>query len=164
MNTIKNSFVEGPRSPLDQAPMSVNVFSDYTFRKGRLKGFSFGLGMQYRGRIVIGNRGGDTIVNPANPLTAIDDPTVDAFTPIYAKPRREVKMTLGYNLRLKNDLPVNFRLRIDNLLNTQAPYYNGTILRPRNNDYTSPARETVPGNLIVIRNPISFNLSAEVKL
>jgi hypothetical protein len=156
-------IVEGSRVPGDNQPMSINVFSDYTFRSGALKSFSIGLGMQYRGRIVIGSRAGDTIVNPANPLTAIDDPTVDQYTPVYAQARREVKMTLGYTLRLKDKRPVELRLRIDNLLNKQMPYYTGTVSRPRNNDYTSPARETVAGNVIVIRNPISFNFSGTVK-
>jgi hypothetical protein len=32
------------------------------------------------GRSVIGNRGADTMVNPANPATATDDPAVDACT------------------------------------------------------------------------------------
>lgn len=59
---------------------------------------------------------------------------------------------------------VNVRLRVENLLDDRSVLYSGTVLRPRNSDYTSPARESVPGNNIVIRNPISFYLSAEIKL
>jgi hypothetical protein len=165
MNAVKNNFGDPVHNAVTEGqPMSVNVFTDYTFKKGPLKDFSAGIGMQYRGRWVIGNRGSDTIVNPANPLTAIDNPNVDGTTPVYAKPFRDVTATLGYVLHLKNKRNVNLRLRVTNLLNTQTPVYSGTVLRPLKGDYTSPARETVPGNNLVIRNPVAFYFSAEIKL
>lgn len=164
LQTAILNFAEGPRSPLDQQPMSINVFSDYTFKTGLLKGFSFGAGMQYRGRRVLGNRGADTIVNPANPLAAIDDPAVDRYTPVYGAPYRQATVTAGYVFRLQEKRTVTVRLRVENALDDRSVLYSGTVLRPRNGDYTSPARETVPGNNIVIRNPISFYLSAEIKI
>jgi hypothetical protein len=163
MRAAQNNFVDGIRSPNDQNPYSVNVFTDFTFRKGALKGFSAGIGEQYRGRFIIGNRAGDTIVNPANPLTAIHDPSVSVYTPIYARPWRPVTATLGYNWKYRDKIPVTFRLRVSNLLNDQHPQYFNATQRPRNNDYTSPARITVPADF-ALPNPISFYLSTEVKL
>ncbi len=43
----------------------VKFFSDYTFQTGRLKGVRLGAGVQYRGKEYLGNRGADTIVDPA---------------------------------------------------------------------------------------------------
>src|SRR5260221_2976842 len=89
MNAVKNNFGDAVHNAVNEGqPMSINVFTDYTFRKGPLKDFSAGIGMQYRGKWVIGNRGGDTIVNPANPPTAIGNTNVDTTTPGYSAPLR----------------------------------------------------------------------------
>ncbi len=145
-------------------------FGDYTLQQGRLKGVRFGLGVQYRGREVIGNRGADTIVDPNNPARAIDDPTRDVNTPLFTpKGDYTVTTTLGYLLRL-NNRPIQLQLVINNLLNDRTVYWttstNGaatTALRPRNGDYRSPARETVPVGFGQ-KTPINFNLSASWRM
>jgi hypothetical protein len=165
-NTLQNNirgFGDGTRSATDQNPLSVNVFTDYTFKSGFLNGFSAGIGMNYRGARVIGNKASDTIVNPANPATAISDPAGGVTIAVYGRPIRTAVGTLGYVLHLKDKRSVNFRLRVDNLLNDQSPIYVNTALRPRNNDYTSPARQNGPNNY-VLPNPISFNFSVEFKI
>ncbi len=145
-------------------------FGDYTVQGGKLKGVRLGAGVQYRGREIIGNKGADTIVDPANPARAIDDPTRDVNTPLYTpKGDYTVTATLGYLWRLGNR-PVQLQLVINNLLNDRTVYWtsstNGTAttaLRPRDGDYRSPARETVPvgfGQKV----PINFNLSASWRM
>lgn len=57
---------------------------------------------------------------------------------------------------------------INNLLNDRGPMYSSNsftnfALRPKNNDYTSPARETVP-IAFALKAPISYNLTLTWKL
>jgi outer membrane receptor protein involved in Fe transport len=141
-------------------------FGDYTVQEGKFKGIRMGAGLQYRGREIIGNRGADTIVDPNNPARAIDDPNRSINTPLYTpKGDYTVTATFGYPLRLRNR-NVQLQLVINNLLNDRSVYWttstNGaatTALRPRDGNYSSPARETVPVGFGQ-KTPISFNLSA----
>jgi outer membrane receptor protein involved in Fe transport len=146
------------------------VFGDYTFQSGRMKGVRLGLGVLYRGRERIGNRGADTIVDPNNPARAIDDPTRDVNTPLMT-PRGDytVTATIGYLWRLDRH-NVRIQLVINNLLNDRSLFWttstNGaavTALRPRDGNYKSPARETVPV-AFGLKDPISFNLSASWRM
>jgi outer membrane receptor protein involved in Fe transport len=146
------------------------IFGDYTFQEGRMKGVRLGLGAQYRGRDRIGNRGADTIVDPNNPTRAIDDPTRDVTTPLMT-PHGDttVTATLGYLWRFSNH-NVQLQLVINNLLNDRSLIWtvqtNGaatTALRPRDGNYNSPARETVPV-AYGMKTPINFNLSASWRL
>jgi outer membrane receptor for ferric coprogen and ferric-rhodotorulic acid len=146
------------------------LFTDYTVQTGKMKGLRLGAGVQYRGREILGNRGADTIVDPANPTRAIDDPTRDVNTPLYSpKGDYTVTTTLGYLLRLANR-PVQLQLVINNLLNDRSVYWttstNGTAttaFRPRDGNYASPARETVPVGFGQ-KTPINFNLSASWRM
>jgi hypothetical protein len=70
--------------------------------------------------------------------------------------------TLGYSFQLF-ERPVQANLVVNNLLNNRSVTYLGTVLRPRDGDYTSPARETVP-NGFSLRQPINFNLTFTVRL
>jgi outer membrane receptor protein involved in Fe transport len=144
-------------------------FGDYTVQSGKFKGVRFGAGVQYRGREVMGNRGADTIVDPNNPSRAIDDPTRDINTLIFTKPDTTVTATFGYLWRF-SDHNVQLQLVINNLLNDRSPYWttstNGaatSALRPRDGNYASPARETVPVGFGQ-KTPISFNLSASWRM
>jgi hypothetical protein len=145
-------------------------FGDYTVQGGKFKGVRLGAGVQYRGREVIGNRGADTIVDPTNPARAIDDPTRDVNTPLYTpKGDYTVTTTFGYMWRLWNH-NVQLQLVINNLLNDRTVYWttstNGaatTALRPRDGNYNSPARETVPVGFGQ-KTPINFNLSASWRM
>ena len=120
--------------------------------------------MQYRGKQIIGYRASDTIVNPANPATAIDDPNVDAYTPVYSPASYyTVVATLGYTLRLEKKREVRFDVRINNLLNAQGPVFSGsTALRPKGGDLNTPARETI-ANVYAYKAPASLNVTTTLK-
>ncbi|MDP3071679.1 MAG: TonB-dependent receptor plug domain-containing protein [Opitutaceae bacterium] len=146
-----------------------NLATDYRFQSGRLKGLRVGAGLNYRGGQVVGYRGSDTIVNPANPATAIDDPSVDAGTSVYAPSYYRGVASLSYSFKLKEGRSLQLDLNIDNLFNRRAPIYgssggvvgtSATNLRPRT-DISSPARVTVPGNLSYLI-PRNYTLSAKL--
>ena len=142
-----------------QDTKSANLFTDYTLGTGRLKGLRLGAGARYRGRTVIGNRGADTIVNPANPAAAVDDPRVDAFTPVYAPGYWLATATLGYNWVVTKKYQVRLNLSIDNLLDDDKVRYTSTILRPPGGDVTNPSRVTTYNNYWY-QAPRSYTLSA----
>ncbi len=159
-NNLNTARTTGANQPL------YKIFSDYTFQQGKIKGLRLGLGAQYRGREVIGNRGADTIVDPANPARAIKDPTRSINTLLYTpKGDYTVTSTLGYLWKI-NKHDIQLQLVINNLLNDRSIYWttstNGaatTAQRPRDGNYASPARETVPVGF-GLKQPINFNLSA----
>lgn len=164
---FRQNVVTGKRRAQDQ-PL-LNLFADYTLQTGRLKGLRGGLGVRWRDKQIIGSRGADTIANPANPAQAIDDPKVDAYTPVYTpNDYYIVTGTLNYAWRFKNRREVQANLVINNLLNDRGPQYSSiaqtaSALRPKNNDYTSPARETVPLTF-ALKQPISYNLQLTLKM
>lgn len=162
LTALRRSIIDGRRLTQDQP--SLNVFTDYTLGVTRLKGLRLGGGVQYRGKQIIGNRGADTIVNPANPLASIDDPAVDAYTPVYSPASyHTVVATLGYSLRLEKRRELRFDLRVNNVLNDQGPIYSvSTALRPKGGDLTTPARETV-ANVYAYKQPVSFNLTSSLR-
>jgi hypothetical protein len=165
-NTIyqfRNGLLTG--KVLNQDQPLVKLFADYTFQTTALKGFRVGLGARYYGRRIIGDRANDTIRNPANPATAINDPDRSAYTLVYTpKAQTSVVGTFGYSWKMR-DRPVQAQLVINNLLNQRSVTYVGTALRPRDGDYTSPAREAVPESYSLrLAQPINYTLSLTVKL
>lgn len=120
-----------------------NVFTDYTIQGGPLKNVRFGAGVNYRGREVIGFRGADTIRNPSSPNAAIDDPSVDAFTPVYRPSYYTATAMLGYSRKIY-ERPVRFDLRIENLFDEDKPLYYSTVQRPPNGDLSNPGRIATP--------------------
>lgn len=155
---IKNFL---PDMQLAQYQKIVNVFTDYTFQDGRLKGLRLGLGANVRGRSVIGYRGSDSIASGAT--TASDNPNIDAHNTVWAPGYYTMTATVGYRWRFKHGRELNFNLRISNLLNDRTVLYTGTVLRPANGDYTSPARVTYPG-AYAYQMPISYYFTTTVKL
>ena len=173
-NTIQTSvipnLVTGAQKLAGATDYTSNLGTDYTFREGKLKGLSAGFGVHYRGKMVVGYRGADTIVNPANPTTAIDDPSVDAYTPVYSKPHTTADARFGYSWKLANRHTLAVNLNIQNLLNNTTPIYfvnlpggqtTNTILRNRNADVTSPAVYTVPAGFSY-RTPINWTLTTRL--
>ena len=164
---FRQNIIDGKR--LNQDQPIVNVFGDYSFQTGRLKGLRAGAGVRYRGKQIIGTRGSDTIADPSNPTRAIDDPKVNAYTAVYTpNDYYVVTGTLGYSWRFRNRRELQANLVINNLLNDRGPQYSSisqtaSALRPKNNDYTSPARETVPISF-ALKQPISYNLQLTLKL
>lgn len=129
-----------------------NLFTDYTFREGALKNLRLGLGVNYRGKEIIGYRGGDTI--RTGPTTAIDDPDVDATTPVYRDPYTLWTGVIGYSFDLNKRIRVKLDLRVSNLLNEDMLLYYSTAQRPPGGDITNPARVATPFqfSFIVPRN------------
>lgn len=156
--------------------LSGNLATDYRFSSGKLNGLRVGLAVNYRGPQVIGTRVSDTIVDPANPLRAIDDPTVGPDSYIYSENYFKTTATLAYTLRLKETrryLPksIQFNLTIDNLFDYNKAMYgyapsnvnttDSIFLAPRNNDISQSSRVTIPGNVSYMM-PRNFMLSARM--
>jgi len=139
---------------------TANIYTDYKFSKGMLKNLRVGGGVQFRSKIRLGNRGSDTIVNPANPTQAIDDPSVDANTPVYMDAWHIISATVGYEMKLRHNLRLGLSLNVSNLLNRTDPIYTGTGLRPLNGDINSPARVT--SRVGYNPDPRTFRLTARL--
>jgi hypothetical protein len=137
---------------------TANAYTDYRFSRGKLSGLRLGYGMQFRGPQVIGYRGADTMVNPANRATAIDDPNVDAYTVVWQKAYFLGTATIGYPVKIARH-KIDFNLSITNLFNYDTPLYNSIGLRAREGDLTSPARVSYP-RYFSYTTPRSFRLSA----
>lgn len=145
----------------DQPKFTSNIFTDYRFTRGPLKNLRVGGGVQFIGRTAIGNRGGDTIVNPADSTKAIDDPAVSIATRIYRPSYYTATFTSGYHFKLNNGLPVDLHFRIGNVLGNDDLIYVGAGLRAPNGDITRPDRTTVPTTFVYLQ-PRSYSLSATV--
>lgn len=138
---------------------TANLFTDYTFRTDWLRGLRVGGGINYRGRTVIGYRGSDTIVDPSNPNVAIDDPSVDALTPVYTRAYALATLTVGYRLKLEKGRSLDLSLRVANLFDEDSPIYYNTAQRPQGGNITTPARVATP-LAYYYQTPRSFSLSA----
>jgi hypothetical protein len=152
-----------------------NLATDYRFNAGPLRGLRAGIGINYRGGQVIGNRGGDTIQDPNNPAVAIDDPTVDALTPLISPGYSKATANFSYTFRMKESRrffpkTIQFDLTIDNLLDRTKPVYgftsgaqntSATVFVPRNGSLSDPSRYSVPGNFGYLP-PRNFTLSAKL--
>lgn len=173
-NTIQTSvvpnLVTGAQKLAGATDYTANLGTDYTFRAGQLQGLSLGFGLHYRGKMAVGYRGADSIVNPANAAAAIDDPAVDAYTPVYSRAHTTADARFGYSWKLSNRRTLGLNLNIQNLTNNTTPIYfvnlpggqtTNTILRPRNADVTSPAVYTVPAGFSY-RTPINWSLTARL--
>lgn len=136
---------------------TANAYTDYRFADGKLRGLRVGYGMQFRGPQVIGYRGADTIVDPANPKLAIDDPNVDAYTVVWQKAYFLATATVGYPVKIaRRKLDLN--LSVTNLFSYDTPLYNTAGLRATNGDLTSPARTSYP-RFFSYTTPRSYRLS-----
>jgi hypothetical protein len=122
----------------------------------------FGVGANYRGREVIGFRGGDTIASPTNPAVAVDDPAVDAYTTVYSKPYTTGTLTLGYRFKLKGATDVNVSLKVDNVFDYSEPRFYSTLLRPPSGNLNTAARVTVPGAFYYV-NPRSYLFTVSLR-
>ena len=136
-----------------------NIFTDYTVKEGRFKNVRAGVGLNYRGKEVIGYRGGDTI--RTGPTTSADDPALDATNPVYRDPYTLWTGVLGYSFKPNPKVRVKLDFRVSNLLNESKLLYFSTTQRPPGGDLTNPARVATPGgfNFIV---PRSYTLTTTV--
>ena len=165
--SFRRNIVDGKRLQQDQPIL--NVFADYTFQTGRFKGLRLGSGVRYRGKQIYWSKVEDTIPDPTSLTGASDDPTKDAYTPAYTPDIYYiVTATAAYTWRFANRREVQANLVINNLLNDRGPTYSSTaqsahLMRPLNNDYNSPARETVP-RYYALKQPISYTLTFTLRL
>jgi hypothetical protein len=90
----------------NQADYTANVFGNYSFTAGRVKGLSLGGGASFVGRRIIGNQ------------------VTNAFDYLKAPAYYTVTATAGYNLKLRNR-NVRLQLNVNNLLDHDDPYYTG---------------------------------------
>lgn len=141
---------------------TANIFTDYSFRNGHLKGWRVGVGANYRGRQTIGYRGADTMRDPANPNLAIDDPNVGPLDVVYQPGYTTAMATLSYTRRLNRRLNLTLSLRVNNLFDYDKPIYLSSVLRPVDGDLSNPARVATPVSYYWI-TPRDFNLTATLK-
>lgn len=162
LQTIRANVVNGAQIVTRLPLLTGNAFADYSFREGRLKGAKVGAGVNYRGRQAIGYRGGDTIVDPSAPTTAIDDPGVGGLDPVYVHGYTTATAVLGYNVKLTPKYTLQLDFKIDNLFDYSAPLYVGTVQRPVGGNLNTPARVATPSNLYYL-TPRSYTLSAALR-
>jgi hypothetical protein len=160
---LKSAYVN--LTPQDQkvarlAEVIGNLFTDYTVQTGPLKNVRVGAGVNYRGREVIGYRGGDTIVDPSNPTKTLDNPAYDATSPVYRQDYYLVTGVLGYDFKWRQ-YPIRLTLTINNLLDEDMPLYYNTVQRPPNGNIGDPSRIAAPNQYSYL-TPRSFNLTATV--
>ena len=168
---IPNTTAQVPQETNGNSRWVGNLATDYRLPGGPLKGLRIGAGINYRSGQVVGYRGSDTIINPANPATAIDDPTVGPGDSVYAPSYYRGVASLSYTFRLREGRSLQVDLNIDNLFDRRAPVFgsnggvigtNATNLRPRPGEtIASPARITVPGNFSYLV-PRNYTLSAKL--
>lgn len=161
--------------------MTAKIFTDYTVQSGKFKGVRVGLGANYVDHVVAGYRSGDTVANPNfNPNLAVsstnrpwmDDPSVDANTPVWIRQPFEVTGTIGYTWRVRSGpriirgKEIVFNLIIRNLTNRQKVIAQdeGVSLRPPNGDFNLPYRVAVPSRIGQFQRPINFELTTTLKL
>ncbi len=96
-----DSFAEG-RTLNDSYKYTANLFANYTFGEGRLKGLSAGAGVNFRGDRLVGNR-------PASP-----------FDYLWGEGYYTATARLGYAFKLRHGT-LRLQLNIRNLLDEQQP-------------------------------------------
>lgn len=155
------NWVSGTQILQYMTKYTANLYTDYKFDHGRLKGLRLGVGYQRRGPMVIGYYGADTIPDPTNPSKAIDDPSLDAYDPVLTQPYGVYTLTAAYPVKLGRTT-VEFNLTVGNAFDYDKPVYTQSGLRAYQGDVSSPARQTVP---IAARyvEPRTFRLSATCK-
>lgn len=161
--------------------VTAKLFTDYTVQEGRFRGVRFGLGANWVDKNLAGYRSGDTVANPNfnpnQPVTSanrpwMDDPSVDANTPVWIKQPFEVTGTLGYTMKLKSrsrlleGKELQFNLIIRNLTNRQKVINQdeGVTLRPPDGDFSSPYRVGVPGRIGQFQRPINVEFTTTLRL
>jgi hypothetical protein len=150
---------------------TLNFFADYTVQSGRARGLRIGAGVQWQGRVPIGNQAADTILDPANPIpTAIDDPARDASTYRYGGGAANTLANLSYTFALRDGGSLGLSLRVNNVLNDRRKYFGdagvfggvgglGTMRQPEGN-LLLPNREVTEHVVARFTEPLNFRLSA----
>ncbi len=163
-NTIRDSLASIGAEAQERTRVNKvlwNLYTDYDMSRF-VKGLRLGAGLNHRGKQVIGFRGSDTIVNPNNPAQAIDDPSVNEYTPVYSDSYTVGTLTASYTHRIMNKYSMTYALKIDNLFDYEDPIYINTIARPANGDLSTPARVATPNRYYWL-TPRNYTLSASLR-
>jgi len=139
-----------------------NLYTDYTFRTGKLKGFRMGGGVNYRGKQVIGTRGADTVRSPLNPALAVDDAAVGVYNYVYSDPYALATLTFNYTRQFSQKYTLSVDLKVDNVFGYDKPLYYNTVLRPVGGDLSNPGRVATPYNYSWV-TPRSYTVSTTLK-
>ncbi len=162
LQTFKSAVITGEQKVNRLPKVTANAFIDYTFSTGLLRGFTFGAGVNYRGREIIGNYGGALMANPTNPTQSIDNPALGPLDYVYGSSYYTGTLTVGYRVRLKKATNLTLNLRIDNLFDYREPRYYNTVLRPPGGDLSSFARVTTPYQFFYL-TPRNFTLTTTLR-
>ncbi|WP_334319446.1 TonB-dependent receptor plug domain-containing protein [Termitidicoccus mucosus] len=163
-NTIQNTIdAYSARMPTTRvSEVTANLFTDYAFSRGFLKGVTIGGGFNYRGKQPIGFKGADTIAEPDNPGAAIDDPSVGKDDAVYLDGYYLATLAISYKRRIfKNKAELVISLNVNNALDYDKPVYYDTIMRPPGGDVSTPARVATPNNYYW-ETPRNFLLTARL--
>ena len=159
----RQNIVTGPQDLARSMSFLANIYTDYRFPSGPLKGLKVGGGINYRGEQVIGYKGSDTIANATAPGGASDDTTVGPYDTVKSDAYYNTTLNFGYTWKRSDRMTFDFDFKIDNVLDDHDPIYIGTVLRPRNGDLSSAGRVTVPGGLWWRQTPRSYTFSVTTK-
>ena len=146
-NSLKNlASLTTPQKVRALRQVSAKIYARYRFVEGSLKGFSVGLGANYSGRQIIGNRAADTItVN--DPVTkaasAADDPNVGPTDYLYQPAFTLYNLTLAYTRKLGSRYTMTVNLAVNNLFDYDRAINTGIGQVPAENP-SLPSRTTVP--------------------
>jgi len=162
LQTLKSSMASIETKVPRLTSYTANIFLDYTFREGWLKGLKVGGGANLRGKEVIGNLGANTVVDPADSTRSIDNPKVGVTDYVYRDPYHVFTATLGYTWKAYNKYSTTLQFRVDNLLDEDAPLYYSTVQRPINGDLGNTSRVATPSQY-TYTNPRAYSLSLSVK-
>jgi outer membrane receptor protein involved in Fe transport len=105
INRTISGYTEG-RTLNGTVSKIANIYTTYSFREGRIKGFSLGGGANYRGKQVVGN-----VAN-------------QPFNYLYAKPYTIVSAHSSYDLRI-GKVRTRLQLNVSNVLDEQDVVYTG---------------------------------------
>ncbi|MDR0353130.1 MAG: hypothetical protein LBI02_07205, partial [Opitutaceae bacterium] len=162
MNERNTTLAADDQKIARQSNLIANIFTDYAFNKGWLRGFRIGGGVNYRGKEIIGYRGADLIEDPRDPSKTILDPSTGPCSYIYADEWFTTTLTLSYSKRLLRKHYIIFNLRIDNLFDYDKPRYVNTVMRAPDGRLDTPARVATPNAYYYI-NPINFVFTTTFK-
>lgn len=162
-NTMQENLADltGARSVARES-QRINLYTDYRFKEGKLKGFRLGAGVNHQLGNIIGNKGRISLDDPENPGKHIDDPSVDVTDPLFSDDYTKVTANLAYSWKLDNGTKINLRFQIDNLLDDRSVRWTRADARPVDGNVLSGAREAAYTKF-AYRTPRRYTLSTSIK-
>jgi len=141
---------------------TANLYVDYRIDWTVLRGLRTGAGINYRGREIIGNHGGNQIPNPANRVQSIADPKASPYSYVHGESFYTVSLTVSYPFRLKEERTLSVAVRVDNVLDDRDVQYFNTAPRPPDGNLTSAARVASP-NSFYYKTPRNLTLTTTLR-